>query len=110
MTVTARCHAVNVNKVDLSEATKLAQADDGPGGPPPGKVTQAPYRQEPYIRVQYRDGTTRDGKAVAWTHAWVLFHTEKGYEVHNEWVPAFAVTRILRDGSDWQDPYDVLAA
>lgn len=96
-----------MNKVDPTAASEIF---DTPriGGPPPGNVTHAPYRQAPYIRVTYRDGSTRDGKAVAWTPAWVLFHTKKG-SVHEEWVPAPAVTRITRDDSDWQDPYDVLA-
>lgn len=48
-----------------------------------------------------------DGKAVAWTRTWVLFHTEKHYDVFNVWVPAAAITCIPRDESDWQDPYDV---
>lgn len=96
-----------VNKVDLVKAAAVFDTP-GPGTRPPGNVTQAPYREEPYIRVQYPDGTTRDGKAVAWTRTWVLLHTEKNYVVHNEWVPAHAVTRIPREQSDWQDPYDVL--
>lgn len=96
-----------MNKVDLSEAHRALETK-GAGGPPPGKVTQARYREEPYIRVRFPDGTTRDGKAVAWTRTWVLFHTEKNYDVFNAWVPAAAVTRIPREESDWRDPYDVL--
>lgn len=107
-TVTAQWDPVDVNKVDPAAASELINTRPL-SGPPPGKVTHAPYRGEPYIRVTYRDGSNRDGKALAWTPAWVLFHTEKG-SVHEEWVPAPAVTRIPRETSDWQDPYDAFTA
>lgn len=95
-----------MNKVDQSAGNKLLNAGHLVG-PPPGKVTHAPYRKEPYIRVTYRDGSKRDGKALAWTPAWVLLHTEKE-SVYEEWVPAPAVARIPRQDSEWQDPYDIL--
>ena len=75
---------------------------------PPGTVTHAPYRREPYIRVTFPDGTTRDGKALGWTREYVLFHAEPEGDVTNAWVPASAVKRIRREESSWQDPYDLL--
>ena len=75
---------------------------------PPGRVVHAPYRQEPYIRAQFSDGALRDGKALAWTQAYVLFHAEPEGLVTDEWVPAAAVTRIQRVQSAWTDPYDLL--
>lgn len=95
-----------MNKVDPTAASKIFTTPRR-SSHPPGKATHAPYGQEPYIRVTYRDGSTRDGKAIAWTPAWVLFHTEKE-SIHEEWVPAPAVTRITRKESDWQNPYDPL--
>ena len=75
---------------------------------PPGRVVHAPYRREPYIRVKFAGGAVRDGKALAWTQAYVLFHAEPDGVVTDEWVPASAVKRIWREESSWIDPYDLL--
>ena len=48
-----------------------------------------------------------DGKAMAWTQEYVLFHAEPEGVVTDEWVPAAAVTRIRREESAWTDPYDL---
>ncbi|MCC9205341.1 hypothetical protein [Arthrobacter sp. zg-Y769] len=50
-----------------------------------------------------------DGKALAWTQEYVLFHAEPDGVVTDEWVPAAAVTTIRREDSDWIDAYDLLA-
>ena len=68
----------------------------------------APYRRGPYIRVRFPDGAVRDGKASAWTQAYVLFHAEPDGVVTDEWVPASAVKRIRREECNWIDPYDLL--
>lgn len=70
------------------------------------RITRAPYRREPYVRLTLRDGSTLDGKALAWTRDRVLFHNEGGETVADYWVPASAVVRIDRADSRWQDPYD----
>lgn len=70
-------------------------------------VTHAPYRREPYVRVRFPDGTTQDAKAVAWTRTQVLVHWDDGRRHHERWAPAAAVTRICREDSTWQDPYDL---
>ena len=75
---------------------------------PPGRVVHVPYRQEPYIRARFPGGVTMDGKALAWTQEYVLFHAEPEGVVTDEWVPASAVKRIGREESGWQDPYDLL--
>lgn len=74
--------------------------------PDPADVTHAPYRREPYVRVQWEGGTV-DAKAVAWTRMHVLVHWE-GETVHDHWVPAADVRRITREESRWRDPYDLL--
>lgn len=81
--------------------------DGGSGQRPPGKVTHAPYRREPYIRVQLDDGTTVDAKAAAWTRTHVLAWWITLGKVHNVWVLATRVRRIARGESAWRDPYDV---
>ena len=48
-----------------------------------------------------------DGKAVAWTREYVLFHAEPDGVVTDEWVPASAVRGITREESRWVDPYDL---
>ena len=71
------------------------------------RVTHAPYRREPYVRVRFPGGVVVDGKAVAWTRDRVLVHWVVDGDQHREqWVPAQAVTRIRRADSSWQDPYD----
>ena len=80
-----------------------------PGGHPNGPVTHAPYRQEPYIRVQLDDGATVDAKVSAWTRTQVLAHwMDEDGKAWNVWVLAGAVKRIPRVESSWQDPYDIL--
>lgn len=77
--------------------------------PHPSEVTHAPYRREPYIRVQLGDGRTVDAKAAAWTRTQVLAHWVDGDgKTHNEWVLAVRVRRVTRGESAWQDPYDLL--
>jgi len=81
----------------------------GSSNRPPGNVTHAPYRREPYIRVQYPNGATVDAKAAAWTRTHVLAHwMDNDAQAHNEWVPATALRRIPREESAWRDPYDIL--
>ena len=76
---------------------------------PPGTVTHAPYRREPYIRVQLGDGVTVDAKAAAWTRTHVLAHWIDGDgRAWDKWVDARCVRRIARGESAWQDPYDLL--
>ena len=76
---------------------------------PPGTVVHAPYRREPYIRVQQPDGTTLDAKAAAWTQTHVLAHwIDNDGKAWDQWVLAGAVRRIPRSESTWQDPYDLL--
>ncbi|GAA3293125.1 hypothetical protein ACFFON_02480 [Arthrobacter citreus] len=73
---------------------------------PPGAITHAPYRREPYIRCR-TPSSTIDGKAAAWTRTAVLLHwIDDVGRAHNRWVPAAAVQRVSRDDSAWQDPYD----
>ncbi|WP_342023478.1 hypothetical protein AAE021_17035 [Arthrobacter citreus] len=73
---------------------------------PPGTITHAPYRREPYVRCR-TPSSVIDGKAAAWTRTAVLLHwIDDGGRAHNRWVPAVAVQRIRRDDSAWQDPYD----
>lgn len=80
----------------------------GDGQRPPGNVTHAPYRREPYIRVQLDDGWTVDAKAAAWTRTHVLAHWIDGDgKAWDRWVEARCVRRIPRDESDWRDPYDL---
>lgn len=95
-----------VNKVDVMEASRGLNTGDGQR--PPGNVTHAPYRREPYIRVQLDDGRTVDAKAAAWTRTHVLAHWDDGEKVWDVWVEARCVRRIPRGESAWQDPYDLL--
>lgn len=94
-----------MNKVDVMSTPYSLSGGDFTC--PPGRVTQAPYRREPYIRVSFSNGAVRDGKAAAWTSEYVLFHAEPEGVVVNEWVPASAVKRIRREESSWIDPYDL---
>ena len=94
-----------MNKVDvMSTPYSLAPARSCP----PGRVVHAPYRREPYIRTRFPGGEIMDGKALAWTREYVLFHAEPDGVVTDEWVPASAVKRIRREESNWIDPYDML--
>ena len=73
-----------VNQVDVMEARR-----------PPGPVTHAPYRREPYVRAQLDDGRTIDTKAAAWSRTHVLLHWVDGDgKVRNVWVLASKVKRI----------------
>lgn len=73
---------------------------------PPGPVTHAHYRREPYVRCRTGREVV-DGKAVAWTRTYVLLHwIDDDGAAHNRWVPASSVQRIPRDDSAWRDPYD----
>ncbi len=94
-----------MNKVDVMSTPYSLSG--GEFKRPPGHITHAPYRREPYIRVSFPDGV-RDGKALAWTPDMVLFHAEPEGEVTNAWVPASTVRRIPREESAWIDPYDLL--
>ncbi|MEO9246480.1 hypothetical protein ABDK96_02150 [Citricoccus nitrophenolicus] len=74
-----------------------------------GPTTQATYKQEPYICIALPDGTTVDGKALAWTKdkVYALWVTGPLFEDrHLAWMDATDVTRINRDNSRWKDPYD----
>ena len=74
----------------------------------PPEVTHAPYRREPYIRVQLDNNHTVDAKAAAWTRTHVLAHwIDDNGKAHDQWVLAGAVQRIPRGESAWQDPYDI---
>lgn len=78
------------------------------GKPPPGQVTHAPYRREPYVRAQLDDGRTIDAKAAAWTRTQVLLHwMDADGKAHNMWVLAVRVTRIRAEESAWRDVYDL---
>ena len=91
-------------KVDLATTPRNTVS----GAPrPPGAVTHAPYRREPYVRVRFPDGNVVDAKAAGWTSSYVLLHWIDDGQACNEWVPAHAVRRITREDSSWQDPYDV---
>lgn len=94
-----------VDKVDVMEARMGLHGSVGQRRP--AKVTHAPYRREPYVRVQDPMFGTVDAKAAAWTRTQVLLHwiDEEG-KAHNEWVLATRVRRITADESGWRDPYD----
>lgn len=81
----------------------------GSGGrAPAGRITHAPYRREPYVRVQLPQFGAVDAKAAAWTQTQVLIHwMDEDGKAHNQWVLALHVQRITRNESHWQDPYDV---
>lgn len=92
-------------KVDLATTPRSTVST---GGRPPGTVTHAPYRREPYVRVRFPDGIVVDAKAAGWTSSYVLLHwMDADSQARNEWVPASAVRRIKRVESIWQDPYDM---
>ena len=95
-----------VNKVDVMEARRGLQPIGGK--PPPGPITHAPYRREPYVRVQLPQFGTVDAKAAAWTRTQVLLHwIDDNGKANNEWVLAVRVRRITLAESAWQDPHDL---
>lgn len=74
----------------------------------PDDVVSAPYRREPYVRVDLPDLGTVDAKATRWTHSRVLILWEtEHHDKQSAWVPADWVIRIERADSRWQDPYDL---
>ena len=86
-----------MNQVDAVEARR-----------PPGPVTHAPYRREPYVRAQLDDGHTVDAKAAAWTRTHVLLHwMDDDGQAWNVWVLAVRVKRIRAEESAWRDVYDL---
>ncbi|MDI3330557.1 MAG: hypothetical protein QJR09_07440 [Micrococcus sp.] len=73
-----------------------------------GPVTHFRHRQEPYVQITFPDGTTTDGKALAWTRGkvyavWVI---DEDQHRQLQWMDANHVRRIDRDQSSWRDPYD----
>lgn len=74
----------------------------------PDEVQSAPYRREPYVRVELPDLGTVDAKVTRWTQARVLIRwVDDAHDSRSAWVPAEWVTRINRAESRWQDPYDL---
>lgn len=74
----------------------------------PAEVVSAPYRREPYVRVDLPDLGTVDAKATRWTDSRVLILWEtEHHDKQSAWVPAEWVTRIDRGESTWRDPYDL---
>ena len=75
--------------------------------PDPDRVHRPTYNREPYARVTFPDGTTRDGKVVAWQDDMVRFRwVENDHDHRLLWLPAAAVRRIPRRESSWQHVYD----
>lgn len=74
----------------------------------PNEVVSAPYRREPYVRVDLPDLGTVDAKVRRWTktRVLVLWETEH-HDKQSAWVPAGWVMRIDRAESRWRDPYDL---
>ncbi|MGJ9371825.1 hypothetical protein [Nesterenkonia sp. CF4.4] len=74
----------------------------------PAKVKSAPYRREPYVRVELPDLGTVDAKVRRWTPTRVLVvWDDDAHDRRSAWVPADWVTRIDRAESSWRDPYDL---
>lgn len=74
----------------------------------PDEVQSAPYRREPYVRVDLPDLGTVDAKATRWTKTRLLILWEnEHHDKQSAWVPAEWATRISRAESTWQDPYDL---
>lgn len=74
----------------------------------PDDVVSAPYRGEPYVRVELPDVGTVDAKATRWTNTRVLIRwVDAAHDTRGAWVPADWVTRINRGESRWRDPYDL---
>lgn len=74
----------------------------------PEDVVSAPYRREPYVRVELPDLGTVDAKATRWTKERVLIRwVSADHDNQSAWVPAEWVTRIDRADSSWRDPYDL---
>lgn len=72
------------------------------------EVQSAPYRREPYVRVELPDLGTVDAKATRWTETRVLIRwVDAAHDSRSAWVPAEWVTRISREESAWRDPYDL---
>lgn len=74
----------------------------------PDEVQSAPYRREPYVRVELPDLGAVDAKATRWTKERVLIRwVNADHDNQSAWVPAEWVTRIDRAESSWRDPYDL---
>lgn len=74
----------------------------------PDDVVSAPYRREPYVRVELPDLGTVDAKVTRWTASRVLIRwVDDAQDSRSAWVPAEWVTRISREESSWRDPYDL---
>lgn len=74
----------------------------------PDEVQSAPYRREPYVRVELPDLGRVDAKARKWAKDRVLIVWETAdHDRQSAWVPADWLTRISRAESSWQDPYDL---
>lgn len=72
------------------------------------EVQSAPYRREPYVRVDLPDLGTVDAKVRRWTPTRVLIAwDDEHHDRRNAWVPAEWVNRISREESSWRDPYDL---
>lgn len=74
----------------------------------PEEVVSAPYRREPYVRVELPDLGTVDAKATRWTDSRVLIRwVDAAHDSRSAWVPASWATRISQAESSWRDPYDL---
>ncbi|MGJ9405245.1 hypothetical protein ACHABQ_02835 [Nesterenkonia aurantiaca] len=71
-------------------------------------MQSAPYRREPYVRVELPDLGTVDAKVTRWTATRVLIRwVDESHDTRSAWVPVEWVTRIDRAESSWRDPYDL---